>query len=270
MLDFLTTILLGMGTVAAQSPPQPTPLVEAKVALPDLRKKPTEPVGHPNVTSSSPAECPAVQLIAREEEYLPVLLSEINNHWADVPWRSVFGAQIRQETCAGLKSKKCWSPYAELKTDREYGFGLGQVTVTKKFDNFHEAKKLHSSMKDWTWENRYNAEYQLRTMILMDRFNYSKFDWAENEYERMAFAFAAYNGGIGGVLSDRRVCGVTGGCDLNVWFHNVENTSKKAKVAANGYGQSFFQINRTYVMHVMGDYSLRYKPYFDEECSHVR
>lgn len=203
-------------------------------------------------------------LIPNEVKYLPVLCEEVAVRWPDAPLKSVFAAQVNQETCASLKSKKCWSPTAELKTDREYGFGLGQLTVTSRFDNFKEAKKLDTSIKDWTWENRYNATYQLRTMILMDKFSYGKFDWAENDYERMAFSFAAYNGGIGGVLSDRTVCRTVHSCNAARWFGNVEHTSKKAKVAASGYGQSFFQINRGYVKSVMESRRVRYKQLFGE------
>ena len=201
---------------------------------------------------------PKVNFIPNEEKYLPVLEEEIKEYWEGDPLKSIFAAQVQQETCPSLRSKKCFSPYAELKTDREYGFGLGQITVTSRFDNFKEARKLHPSMKDWTWENRYNAEFQLRTLVLMDFSNYSKFDWAENDLDRMAFALAGYNGGVGGVLSDRTVCRSTPGCNPNLWFGNVEFTSKKAKLPASGYGQSFFQINRSYVANGTGARRTRY------------
>lgn len=179
--------------------------------------------------------------------YLPVLQKEIASHWPAMPQHSVLAAQVETESCITLKHKKCWSPFAELKTDRENGIGLGQLTVTKSFDNFTAARKLDSSLKDWSWENRYNAEYQLRTLVLMNKFNFGKFQWATDEHQRLAFMFAAYNGGVGGVLSDRAVCRVTPGCSPDIWFGSVEHTSKKAKLPVKGYGQSFFQINRAYV-----------------------
>ena len=67
---------------------------------------------------------------------MPTLATEQRTHWPDVPIRSALAAQVEQETCPSLKSAKCWNPRAELKTSREYGFGLGQLTVTQKFDNF--------------------------------------------------------------------------------------------------------------------------------------
>ena len=212
--------------------------------------------------------CPVVQLTANEQQYLPVLSDNVNIYWPDLKWKSMLGAQVRQETCPSLKSKMCWSPHAELKTSRELGIGLGQITITAQFDNFKAAKKLDTTMTNWTWENRYNANYQLRALVLMDKFNYGKFSWAAEEKDQLAFAFAAYNGGIGGVLSDRSVCRSTRDCDPTRWFGNVEHTSKKAKVAVNGYGNSFFAINRSYVTHITGEYHLRYLPFFGE-C-HVR
>lgn len=193
--------------------------------------------------------------------HLPTLRRVVDTYWNDAPYRSVFAGQVEQETCVSLKHKKCWSPYAELKTEREYGFGLGQITVTKSFDNFQAARKLDSSLKDWQWENRYNAEFQLRTLVLTDRFNFGKFSWASSDHERMAFALAAYNGGVGGVLSDRRICSTLPSCDPSRWFGNVEHTSRKAKTAVKGYGKSFFEINREYVHNILKIRQAKYVPH---------
>lgn len=212
----------------------------------------------------------AVQLTAspaltpNEQKYLPVLQGEIAAYWPDHFAQSMFAAQVQQETCPSLQSKKCWSPTAELKTSREYGFGLGQITKTARFDNFQEVKKLDKSLVAWTWDNRYNAQYQLRALVLQDKAGWSKFGKAASDTDRMAFALAAYNGGLGGVLSDRAVCQATPGCDRERWFNHVERTSKKAKVAANGYGQSFFQINRLYITNVTGPRRARYLAFFGE------
>lgn len=186
-------------------------------------------------------------------QYLPVLEQEIDLRWPDAPLRSMLAAQVEQETCRSLTHSKCWSPYAELKTDREYGFGLGQITITKEFDNFLVAKKLDFTLKEWNWENRYDAEFQLRTLVLTNRFNYGKFDWILNPIHRLAFSTAAYNGGLGGTFADRRICRAMPieDCDPDIWFDNVEHTSRKAKVAKAGYGKSFFEINREYVKNIL-------------------
>lgn len=196
--------------------------------------------------------------------YLPILQSEIIDHWPDAPIHSAMAAQVEQETCPSLKSAKCWNPRTELKTDREYGFGLGQLTRTSRFDNFAEARKLHPSLRDWQWSDRYDATRQLRTMILMDRGGYRRLGAIPDPRERLAMAFSAYNGGLGGVLADRRVCAGVPGCDPGRWFGHVEAHSLKAKVAAKGYGQSFFQINRGYVRAVLFDRRHRYAGWFGE------
>lgn len=199
-------------------------------------------------------------------KYLPMLESEQKNHWPDVPMRSALAAQVEQETCPSLKSAKCWNPRAELKTSREYGFGLGQLTVTPKFDNFKEARKLDSSLNDWKFEDRYDPARQLRTMVLMDRgANRYLVKMVPDERERLAMSFSAYNGGLGGVLSDRRLCSQKPGCDPTQWFGNVEQTSLKAKSKTAGYGKSFFDINREYVRNIMYVRRERYASWFGED-----
>lgn len=198
-------------------------------------------------------------------QYLPLLQSEQQTHWPDAPLPSAFAAQVEQETCHSLKSKKCWNPRTELKTDREYGFGLGQLTVTPRFDNFKEARGLDVSLRDWQWEDRYDPARQLRTMVLMDRNGYQRLaSLIKDDHERLAMAFSAYNGGMGGVFADRRLCASIEGCDPGRWFDHVERYSLKAKKAAHGYGQSFFEINRGYVQAVMIKRRGRYASYFGD------
>lgn len=184
--------------------------------------------------------------------HLPTLQAEKDKYWPDAPYPEMLAAQVEKETCITLKHARCWSPRAELKTSREYGFGLGQITITKAFDNFANARKLDSSLADWAFEDRYDAARQLRVLVLMNRAEYGAFGRvAASTWERQAMAFSAYNGGRGGVMADRRVCAATAGCDPARWFGHVAHTSLKAKVAAQGYGKSFFQINREYVEELM-------------------
>jgi hypothetical protein len=183
--------------------------------------------------------------------FLPLLLHEQQLHWPDMPLVSSLPAQVEQETCASLHSPRCWNPRAELKTSREYGFGLGQLTVTPKFNNFEEARKLDNSLRDWQFSDRYDPVRQLRAMVLMDKSGFNRLSFVPDPVERLAMAYSAYNGGLGGVLADRRLCASVAGCDANRWFGHVEHTSLKAKSAVHGYGQSFFAINRGYVRAIM-------------------
>lgn len=196
--------------------------------------------------------------------HLPTLQAEIQAHWPDAPLRAVFAAQVEQETCPSLTSRKCWNPRTELKTEREYGFGLGQLTVTKRFDNFAEARKLDVTLRDWQWQDRFDAKRQLRTMIIMDRSAFRRLGFVPDPTERLAMTFAWYNGGGGGVLSDRRVCAGVPGCDPDKWFGHVELHSLKAKKAAKGYGKSFFEINREYVRNIIYTRRQHYAAWFGE------
>ena len=193
----------------------------------------------------------AEQLPPNAKTYLPVLASEIAIRWPAAPMPSALAAQVEQETCISLKSKGCWNPRTELKTNREYGFGLGQLTVTSRFNAWEEVKAMDGGLKDWRWEDRYDPTLQLRALVVKDRFNFDRFKLASSDNDRLAFALAAYNGGLGGIFADVKLCGATKGCDPGRWFGNVEHTSLKARTKVHGYGQSFFAINRGYVRDVL-------------------
>jgi hypothetical protein len=190
----------------------------------------------------------------RAKLYMPVLNEEVTKYWPEAEVATLAG-QVEQETCPSLVHKKCWNPNTELKTSREYGFGLGQLTVTKKYDNFAAARGLDQSLVDWKWEDRYDARRQLRTMVLMDRAAWVRL---KGVTDRMEMTLAAYNGGLGGVLADRRLCASIPGCDPNKWWGNVELHSMKSRVKPREYGKSFFEINREYPRNVMGFRRERY------------
>lgn len=179
--------------------------------------------------------------------YLPILAVQIAMFWPDYPRPSEFAGQIEQETCVSLTSKRCWSPRAELRTSRERGVGLGQITKTSRFDALAEMKQAHpTELSGWSWDNPYDASLQIAALVLKDRDSWLKLGFAADHHERAAMMFSAYNGGLGGVLNDRRLCASTKGCDPTRWYGHVEQTSLKARLSAKGYGQSFFCINRTY------------------------
>lgn len=179
---------------------------------------------------------------------LPVLRDELGSQWPSAPLKSAFAAQVEQETCISLKSKGCWNPRTELKTSREYGFGLGQLTITSRFNAWEEVKGMDKDLRSWKWEDRYDPRLQLRAMVVKDRYNYERFPDVPG---RQAFMFASYNGGLGGTLSDIKMCRATQGCNPALWFDHVEHTSLKAKTKVKGYGQSFFDINREYVRNIL-------------------
>ena len=196
--------------------------------------------------------------------YEPLLLKVLKEDWSGIPYPAVIPSQIEQETCISLTHSKCWTPYAELKTDREYGFGFGQITITKRFNTFEEVKGLNNKLADWRFEDRYNPEKQIISLVAMLKRNYNHFKDVKNTHDRMAFSLASYNGGLGGINSDRRICRNTKNCDYTRWWGNVELYSTKAKTNIKGYGKSFFEINREYPRNIMFNRIKKYEPRFCE------
>lgn len=199
--------------------------------------------------------------------FLPLLKAEQLTYWPDHPSPAVLGALVEQETCPSLTSRKCWNPRTELKTEREYGFGFPQTTVayrtdgSERFNAWAESRARDSdALADWTWDNRFDARLQLRSLVLDNRACYRQMSRLVPDAENaLAFCDAAHNGGYGGVLSDRRLCAAKAGCDPDIWFANVEHTSAKSRVKWRGYGASAFDINRTHVRNVMIVRRARYR-----------
>lgn len=192
-------------------------------------------------------------------ETIPVLVQEIDRAFPGYPAPEVFAGQIEQETCPSLTSKKCWNPRTELKTEREYGFGLGQLTVTSRFNAWEEVKTMDPSLKPWKWEDRFNVQYQLRALVVKDAWNWRQFPLAADSTERTAFMLASYNGGVGGTINDVKLCKAQIGCDPAQWFDNVELTSSKSRTKWKGYGKSAFEINREYPYNIIYVRSDKYK-----------
>lgn len=197
------------------------------------------------------------------------LIKVMRTSWADISMPSVIPGLVEQETCYSLTHSKCWSVHAKLETKREYGFGLGQLTVTPKFNTFEEVKQLDQRLKEWKWEDRFNPEFQMIALNAMLKRNYNIFKTVENPIDRYAFALASYNGGIGGIQADQRICKNTEGCNPNLWFGHTEKTSLKAKTKVSGYGKSFFEINREYPYNILNVRRFKYKPYLDKEFNNV-
>jgi len=194
---------------------------------------------------------------------LPVLGSEQRRLWPDHPKPSILAGQIEQESCVSLKNSRCWSSKAELKTKREWGFGLGQFTIaynadgSERFNTWKELRKTYSKeLASWTWENRLDPVLGLRAFVLYDYQLYrSARGFASDSTNAVRFGLAAYNGGLGGLLSDIRLCKARSDCNPRVWYNQpsslgVESTSNKSRQKWHGYGQSAFEINRGYVKNI--------------------
>lgn len=204
-------------------------------------------------------------------KYLPLVQGEQTKYFSDTKYPEYIPGLIEQESCISLTHSKCWSPNSKLKTSRELGIGIGQITKafnsngSIRFDALTDQKNLHKEeLKDVSWENiEGRVDLQARTMVLMTRDNYKKLFQVTNEYERLAMADAAYNGGIGGLLKERRYCGLRGGCDPQKWFSNIETTCLKSKRPIYGK-RSACDINREHVSNVFKLRMNKYKKFYKE------
>lgn len=203
----------------------------------------------------------AAELPPLAVQHMPTLRAELQAHWPGMPLPSAVAAQVEQETCISLKHARCWSPRAELRTSREQGVGLGQITRTARFDSLAELRSQYrTQLAGWTWDSPslYDPALQLRALVLMDHRNWLAVAGAATDRERLAMALAAYNGGMRGLAADRALCSGTPGCDASRWFGQVERTCTKASTAAPGYGQSFCEINRHYPVAILDQRRAKY------------
>lgn len=197
-------------------------------------------------------------------------------YWPDHPYPATIAAQVEKETCITIKHPKCWTPFAQLKTARELGFGFGQFTVaynadgTERFNTWSDLKRKHGvALADWTWDNRFDPRLQMRAMVLYDRQIFKMFESATDDtLQALMFAYAGYNGGPAGTLKEIRMCGATPGCDPKRWegrkgWLGVESVSNKSRKPWNGYGDSAFSINRKYVKAILYEKVGRYLPYYE-------
>jgi hypothetical protein len=195
---------------------------------------------------------------AQARQYLPVLAAEQRRFWPDHPSPELLASLVEHESCISLKHTRCWNPMSRLKSAREEGAGFGQITRAYRadgrlrFDALEDLRSQHTALGDWTWQNVYNRpDLQLRALVLMSRDNYTALARLVREPQAvLAFADAAYNGGLGGVQNERRACGLKPGCDPQRWFGHVELVCLKSKAALYG-GRSACDINRHHVKDVL-------------------
>lgn len=193
----------------------------------------------------------------RAHLYLGTLKGEVAAHFQGHPQPSYFGGLIEHESCITPRHARCWSPTAQLRTAREEGAGLGQLTRAwapdggTRFDALSEMRTRHPALGALDWATIYSRpDLQLRAVVLKSRDEWRALGQVADAGQRLAMADAAYNGGGGRVQRDRRACQVTPGCDPQRWWHHVEGTCTASRVPLYG-GRSACDINRHHVRDVL-------------------
>lgn len=204
---------------------------------------------------------------AQAPTYLNMLKVEVDRAMPGHSEPSYFGGLVEQESCISLTHSKCWNPRSRLKTSREEGAGFGQITRAYRnghlrFDSLTDNKRVIAGLADLSWGNVYaRPDLQLRLMVgMVKQCDVRLRQVVANDAARYQMCDAAYNGGVGGVLNERRACAMSRNCDPQKWFGNVEAHCLKSRRVL--YGQrSACDINRE---HVRSTFMLRrnkYKPF---------
>ncbi|MFZ3289251.1 MAG: hypothetical protein WA191_20725 [Telluria sp.] len=197
--------------------------------------------------------------------YGQVLKVEQRRHWPAHPDPAVLAALVEQESCVSLTSKSCWNPRARLKTSREEGAGMGQITRAYRvdgglrFDSLDGMRSQYSAeLGELSWSTVYaRPDLQLRALVLMSRDATRPFRPAP---AMLAFGDAAYNGGGADVQKERRACALSAGCDPGEWFGHVERHCMKSRRPLYG-NRSACDINREHVRNVLRVRRAKYAPF---------
>lgn len=150
---------------------------------------------------------------AAATKHLPTLAAAYKSGWPDAPLKYLACGQVEQESN--------WNEKATLKTSRELGRGLVQMTVTKSFNIYKDAVK-YKALRSWDWEkDPYNPLYQLTFLVLQDRDNFNE-SKAINAEEQWKIAWVRYNAGDGRVSARRRYA-IAKGLKTDRWTGGLED-----------------------------------------------
>ena len=213
----------------------------------------------------------AATIPAQAYQHLPQLGKIQRAHFPAYPRPEVLAGQIEHESgCPGLK-KMCWNVSARLKSAREDGVGLPQITRAfrvnpdgtrgaLRFDALAEMKALHPELSGANWENiGARADYQLLIVVLKNRDNWARFrTLAASPDDRMQFALKAYNRGQGGVLAEIKACSQRPGCNPSRFAGHAGDTCTASRKPIYGK-RSACDISLHYVPDIVQHRAPKYK-----------
>lgn len=189
--------------------------------------------------------------------YKAEVLEQQDKYFPSLPNKAYTFSLVEQESCIHLKHKRCWNPASQLKTTREEGAGLGQLTRAYnqqgklRFDSLQGIRNQYKTeLEDLTWANIYHRpDLQIRAMTLMLRDSYKSLYDIKDPIHRLHFTDAVYNGGMRDLRKERIACGLKINCDPQRWFGHVEHIKVKSQAPLYGTRSAYF-INREHVEYV--------------------
>lgn len=217
----------------------------------------------------SSAVDPKVYIPPKAFKYKEVIKSELDNYYSSIADYNYIPSLIEHESCLSLTHSRCWEPTSRLKSAREEGAGLGQITRTFnpdgsiRFDSLSDMVRAHrEELKELSWSNVYTRpDLQIRTMVLMVRDIDNRFRDIKDPLERLKFVDAAYNGGSRDVNKQRSICKLKENCNKDIWFGEVESICVKSPKILYG-NRSACDINRHHVKDVFSVKLPKYRRFF--------
>jgi len=190
-------------------------------------------------------------------ELLPLLASVIKTQWPACPQPWVIAGKIEQESNFKVR--------AQLKTSREYGFGLGQITIaynadgTERFNNFIEALRVTMMGDKITWAKRFDPNFQLTYTVLSDRSNFAAVStFFDDDGSRIAGMLVAYNAGLGGIVRRKAAAIQRGMTPPRKWFGGLESIHARSE-ERRLYGRPLYERINEYPVLILRVRSPKYK-----------
>lgn len=175
------------------------------------------------------------------------------------------GGLIEKESCITVKHSRCWNATSRLKSAREEGAGLGQITRAYhadgrlRFDALAELKAKHPELAAWNWGNVYTRpDLQLLAIVLKLRDNYVFFNGVPSPHERVKFALKGYNRGLGGVRAEMQACKLRAGCNPTIFSGHAGDVCTASRKPLYG-GRSACDISLGYVPDIVNKRAPKYR-----------
>lgn len=203
----------------------------------------------------------AADALTRAKAYIPLYRELLDAHWSGMPLPHLPCGQVEQESS--------WKERATLKTSRELGSGLTQMTIayrsdgSERFNIYREAVKWRA-LRGWDWQSDpYNVRYQLTFLVLQDRSNFTTMrTMFLNDTEAWKAALICYNAGPGRVMSRRSVARIRGQ-PMDRWTGGLDSTYNDGEKRLL-YGRPLWKAVNEYPLKVF-QRAEKYRIYLDRQ-----